>query len=358
MRQISLDSKAEALATEYARKFCNNEDGKKSLYDKAKESLTKLRNSINSHSSFKFNIGTDKNPIYKDVSKLICLDYIDNIIKLHTELLTVHPSGPEGFAKYISIFHNLIDTDYINRPFYADGNYFGNLAKMIVDEMKYKEMRNEVYPSVIRSLGIKTCVYCNANYAINDSMGNGYYDLDHWKPKSKYPYLCTSFFNLQPSCPSCNRKKNDDTKLDFFHLWDDTGKKDLDILKIDITHESIADYLLNHDTDKLEPILKETSPMYSKICEDTNSRMMINQRYKEHVDVAEEVIWKSQSYNAPYLTSLRETMLDENGVSVLQLSEDELTRFILGTYGNAEEVYKRPLTSMIQGLGKQLGIIN
>lgn len=46
--------------------------------------------------------------------------------------------------------------------------------------------------------------------------GNGYYDLDHGKPKAKYPYLCTSFFNLQPACPSCNRKKSDDVKKEFF----------------------------------------------------------------------------------------------------------------------------------------------
>ncbi|WP_210456059.1 hypothetical protein [Vibrio crassostreae] len=65
-----------------------------------------------------------------------------------------------------------------------------------------------------KSLGFKavTCPYCNENpikIVNNDQRSKGesrlLFDLDHFYPKSKYPYLALSFFNHIPSCGVCNQ---------------------------------------------------------------------------------------------------------------------------------------------------------
>lgn len=186
----------------------------------------------------------------------------------------------------------------------------------------------------------------------DEVVSNDYYDLDHWKPKAKYPYLCTSFFNLQPACPSCNRKKSDDVKKEFFQLWDDTGKQDLDVLSVDLTPESVTEYLLDHDASKLDPFLYARKPQYDQMCKDTNEKLHINARYKEYVDVAEEVIWKARAYNASYSKAMRDAFVEDAKTIGLNLSDDELNRFILGTYANPEDIHKRPLTAFMQSIGR------
>ena len=49
------------------------------------------------------------------------------------------------------------------------------------------------------------CCYCEKK------IGSGKTDMhiDHFKPKSKYPDSVVEWDNLMPSCPDCNRSKND-----------------------------------------------------------------------------------------------------------------------------------------------------
>ena len=357
MRQLTLDRRAKDIADSYEKvmmKSCSRSD---SLYKKAEDALKELRKKIDSHAAFKVNVGTIKAPNWIPLNKKNLLAYIDLVLKYHKELLTVHPSGKKGFSYYISEFEKQIPRKNINKAIVADNTSIESLTKQIVKAMKYKEMRDEVYPLVTRDLGIKTCVYCNANYTITDRKGRGYYDLDHWKPKALYPYLCTSFFNLQPACPSCNRKKSDDDEKEFFQLWDDTGKHELDVMGVDLTPESVIEYLLEHDASKLEPYLFAKKPQYEKMCKDTNEKLHINIRYQEHVDVAEEVIWKARAYNASYSKAMQDAFIEEGNTTGLNLKVDELNRFILGTYTNTEDIHKRPLTAFMQSIGRQLGLI-
>src|SRR5690606_9846552 len=59
-------------------------------------------------------------------------------------------------------------------------------------------------------LGIRSCTYCNRQYTItiksetNDSGKLTRPQFDHWLSMDKYPLLGLSFYNLIPSCPTCN----------------------------------------------------------------------------------------------------------------------------------------------------------
>lgn len=52
----------------------------------------------------------------------------------------------------------------------------------------------------------KICVYCNQNYAFTLTSEDGDFrpTLDHFFPKSVFPFLALSLYNLVPSCYTCN----------------------------------------------------------------------------------------------------------------------------------------------------------
>ena len=58
-------------------------------------------------------------------------------------------------------------------------------------------------------IGVKICPYCNRNYifTLRDSGVRPQYD--HFFPKSLYPYLALSMYNLIPCCAICNIAKHD-----------------------------------------------------------------------------------------------------------------------------------------------------
>lgn len=67
-----------------------------------------------------------------------------------------------------------------------------------------------------------TCVYCNRQYTFNIERDGGKNDdnriarpaLDHWFPKSLFPLMSLSYYNLIPSCTVCNSS----AKLDSIWL--------------------------------------------------------------------------------------------------------------------------------------------
>lgn len=282
------------------------------------------------------------------------IDYIDAIQKKLSNLYVLRPGE---FNAQIKEFEEIIPREEINLPIRLDGIPAGSFADMIVDALCYTSIRNSVAPRFFKALNIRSCVYCNANYAITDANGDAYYDLDHWKPKALYPYLSASFFNFQPSCPSCNRRKSDkDNDINkgqvFFLIWDETGTP-AEALRFELSQLSLVKYLVFHDAEDLSVSIQDASGTRHgrTLCKTAEKTFHINGRYHEHNDYLEEIIWKSQVYNPSGLNAL-EQVLGET----LPKNVDPL-RFILGNYIAPEDMHKRPLSKLSQDIAKQLGLI-
>ncbi len=309
--------------------------------------LEKLKSKIPINQELKWKLGRGKNISYTIINRKAIVDYIDLLEKHYDVLLLAHP---RTFNCHIQKFEKLIGRDFINKPICWGGNEHESLSKQIVEVLKYKEVREKAYPKVARMLEIKTCVYCNANYAITDRDNNGFYELDHWKPKSLYPYLCTSFYNLQISCPYCNKRKSDNDKMIFFRLWNEFGGYRPNIFKFFISQQNISKYWITHDRNQIDIKFGFEKLRYKKMCYDTDKCLHITSRYKEHNDVAEEILWRVKAYNEGFYKSLIA------GLEGLAVSESDRKRFILGTYCNENEVFKRPLSKMIFDVAKCAGL--
>ena len=62
-------------------------------------------------------------------------------------------------------------------------------------------------------LDIRVCPYCNRQFTTWNRRGKIRPAFDHFYPKSKYPFLALSLFNLIPICDYCNRKKGENAEI-------------------------------------------------------------------------------------------------------------------------------------------------
>lgn len=341
MRKIEITKEVKSIAEDYCKEIKSKPHFPNLILDPWKR-LNKLKDTISQPT---IDICYETTVL----NKLPYIQYIEKILSLlEQNLLDCLPSEFKAIA---SDFEAIISKAELEKPIKIGSNEPKKFADILVDKMLYEKMRHNVFPKYVRRLKVKSCVYCNAAYAVTDKKCRGYYDLDHWMPKSLYPYLCISFFNLQPSCPVCNRTKGNDEQVEFFNLYEEDATENLDVMNLDLDELSIAHYLLNHTPEYLHIRFAASQNKYMKICNDMNAKLHITDMYAEHKDVAEEVVWKYLAYNRGYL------QLTKMSFGNFAPTSADVNRFILGTYADPEETHKRPMTRLIQGIAKQFGIL-
>lgn len=156
----------------------------------------------------------------------------------------------------------------------------------LIEAIKYigevEEGRNEIFHVLYRNfinrnlakewaelIGVNICPYCNRSYIHTLKSKRVRPQYDHFFPKSKYPYLAVSMYNLIPCCAICNSaKKAADTysvskmiypfeeefgysanfTIDYDDIFIYLGESDHFKLKIDynnISNKEIADKIKN-----------------------------------------------------------------------------------------------------------------
>lgn len=255
---------------------------------------------------------------------------------------------PSVLLKEAEGLEKILDQDGLKREFSINGRDYKPFKDIINNLLQYSMVRKWIFPEFADKIGFKTCVYCNSQYTVTDEYGRGYYQLDHWLPQSKYPYLSICFFNLYPCCGSCNRMKNDDDENNYACVYAEKESEDRDLYRFTIETGSLARYILTHDLNQLKinfDPADETDVIVPLI-----DKMHIDNLYQQFKDTAEDMVWKRMAYDRGYKDALCKARLDF-------ISSQDVKRFILGTYDSPEDVHKRPLTKLTQDVARQLGII-
>ena len=133
-----------------------------------------------------------------------CLKYLSN----EKEIRNLLSANTEQLKLYIDFFINDFPTSVEKNS---------TLNKLLREEIFEKEYGNwggrKKYGAYVfvKELGLNSCPYCNRNYTFVVDSENGKLrpEIDHFYPKSIYPFLAMSFFNLIPSCSICNHTKSD-----------------------------------------------------------------------------------------------------------------------------------------------------
>lgn len=346
MRQLPLTQVIHAwVKDEYVTRVKQCKIRRGLLYDAIIDDLKALRDALKNGSV------TKNGRVMSSYLQQRHVDYIQLIIDRLPELLYAKPS--EFLSKHIPDFEKLVSRQIVNDKIRINGDTPESLSDRLVRIMRYMTVRKKIAPEFFRKLEVKSCVYCNANYAITDAQNEAYFDMDHWKPKALYPYLSISFFNFQPSCAYCNRRKNDSDEP-FFGLWNEQMGANMDVLDFKLSDYSLIKYIVFGDKKDLNVTLEPVhphDPQNVKLRDVAEQKFHLEARYKEHDDVVEEIVWKKWIYNQSYVLSLRRALGYEIPSFV------DVRRFILGTYADAEDIHKRPLTRMIQAVAKKVGVL-
>jgi len=186
-----------------------------------------------------------------------------------------------------------------------------------------------------KQLKVNTCPYCNRHYTFTiEDMNSGENfrpQFDHFYPKSDYPYLALSLYNLIPCCADCNQKK--ETKIiDYYPYDDEFGDK----CKFKIDY---ADFILS-------------GSVKGKFCKKNRniSVFKLEGLYNGHSDYIEEIIEKAHAYNADYFKGLFDSFLS------IGKSSSEINRLIFGNYIDVSEHKKRPLSKLTKDILDQIGL--
>ncbi|WP_299110447.1 hypothetical protein [uncultured Winogradskyella sp.] len=183
-----------------------------------------------------------------------------------------------------------------------------------------------------RLLDKHTCTYCNREYTFvlrNPSgIGKGMVpQIDHWFAKTDYPLLAISFYNLIPSCGTCNTIKSSTNLnlIDHLHPYVDSN--------ISSTYEFSYLPITNIDN---RIILKNSSLFNSKGL-DTVNALNLPLIYKGHSGKElQDLIDLRYKYSDNYLNILLEDTFGD-----LHISKEERYRLIFGIELDEENHHKR-----------------
>lgn len=297
----------------------------------------------------------------------LLVEYLDLIRHNYEKLLSLPPWEYNGIIEQFEdiLPQSELTNSIVFQTFNSNQNRSTNaqeisIYELIVNIMDYKRVQKTLFPSIIRKLNIKTCVYCNTQFAIATDDNNAYFQLDHCFPKSKFPYFCTSFFNLQPSCSSCNQRKSQmdprfgPNKEYNLSIWKKPDEPNTDF-HISIDKSSLVQYLKSassHDAEMLNILFgagEATDDTKQQILETLNTRFHLADQYNYLKDVAEEVIWRHLIYSKGYYSGIEKEFSD-----LFPNIKSQVDRLIYGNYLSEEEIYKRPLSKFMQDIKKQL----
>lgn len=292
----------------------------------------KLKELANSYfSKIETKIRRKINKLYSNITLQSEKD-LRNYIESNLELIIM--GIPEKLVDIISDVENSYNSVLLN----------DDCKKNIEKIFDYSNFTKKHAYDHVKNLGITVCPYCNEQYTLTvvkrKNQRSTRPELDHFFPKSRYPYLAISFFNLIPSCHVCNSLKSD---KDFNIV------KNLHPFVEGIERESVFSTTLSkvdfiNENDSFDITVSSSNP---KVKENIKA-FLIEERYKYHKDYVREIYRKKFIFNESRIEEIMNLKLFEN--------EDELLNILYGNYLQNDDLHKRSLAKLTRDIFNELNI--
>lgn len=226
----------------------------------------------------------------------------------------------------------------------------------------YDKFQSEITKFFTDNFDFRTCFYCNKDFITNFEKEKkdlvSTFQLDHFYDKGTYPYLALSFYNLIPSCPTCNSSKVKGSKNTFEHdsnvgkfknetcIAPNDEKFDFnEKVKFKLFLEPSCKNLHIKSKEDIDITLKEQfTDIYDKYIE----IFKLNERYKAHKDIVFDMIQKAELYPQSRLKELENL----TGIPFQQIKKD-----IFNLIDESEDLSKQPFSKLIVDMSKELGIL-
>ncbi|MCR8685576.1 HNH endonuclease family protein [Campylobacter ureolyticus] len=196
----------------------------------------------------------------------------------------------------------------------------------------YNKLRDEIGTQIVQEKNYMLCPYCRANYIrfFENDKKMVKPDLDHYYPKSKYPYFAVTISNLIPSCSFCNQrlKRDNEPLIDF----DDTQE---------IFNK------LEFEANVIEQIIYINIYSFKNLSNNEKKwlkQMMIEENYSNHTEILENLLSKADKYKSSRICEIAKN---------IGLPKEEIYNIVFAEYDIMKET-NEPLFKLKQDLYKQL----
>lgn len=288
-------------------------------------------------------------------------EYYSNLITVEELKQICRDDGIMGFSNKDK--SNLANHIINNCTLIRNTNNFNNKLKFRILESKINTILVEIFTDFYESKwddienysrydfvikhGLKSCPYCNRNYIfIVDKDGSKLRpEIDHFYPKSIYPFLAMSFYNLIPSCQICNHTKKD--KDAFIDKLKSPYEINFYDFKFKYKPKNITFYQIKkskYTQKRFDIILSKTNSV------ETNDKYFkLKLLYEQHKDVVLDLLLKKTIYTRSYIMELKTNFL---------FTDDEIYRFLFCNYLKDKDLHKRPLSKLVRDISEDIGLLS
>lgn len=209
---------------------------------------------------------------------------------------------------------------------------------------------------LIDDIDTDTCPYCNRAYTktITYTTDGGKKvikaELDHFYPRSLYPYLAICYENLVPCCGPCNGT-NGKWNQDTIYAMNPFQQHSADDITFSVSFP--IEYALDMSkwqTERNVSINIDIKGKDKKYLEKNQTLFHWREIYESHIDYVQELYYKRNLKDKKcFNLSL--------GKQLSWLTEEQIKRLIVGTYITEKDYGKRPLSKFRTDIARQFGLI-
>lgn len=311
----------------------------------------------------------------KEASNGKCLRFFKDLSNNQYQLLRRILSGnPNDLNRIAGEFKRKIDEKVYPEIKYRSAKgkplLFGDKLNSVFnyDSFISKEKVGWNAYELAKALGVNVCSYCNRNYTHTVTKGRDYYvrpEFDHFLPKYKFPFLAISFYNLIPSCHTCNsnlKLKVDFNTRSYLHPYlssfDDIAKFSVEFVdKKRLTADQIAAQygamFFQGKVDGFEIKLKKkrksvSNYLFSKV--QRNAEVFkLPELYNCHKDMVSEMVLNAVIYNEDKIKELLTAYPN------LFDSRADVMRHISKNYPSVDDMSRRPFSKLTKDIHIELG---
>lgn len=221
------------------------------------------------------------------------------------------------------------EVKYIKDTLYSA--YFAKSTKFLIDT-EYNAAK------LVEKLGIIVCPYCNRNYINNVTYASRGIkrtsQIDHYFCKENYPFLAMSFYNLVPSCPSCNHIKSN--KRIYYSPYDVRFKSN-NLMRFNYKIKSL-DFI--EDSSQIEININSLNRRINSNID----VFSLSSQYILHKDIVQELLKRKIVYTDTKLKELKNDFKD------IFKNDEDMKRTLFGNYLSENDLHKRPLAKLMSDI--------
>lgn len=239
---------------------------------------------------------------------------------------------------------------------------FKDLLSYIFDYKNFSEKYKTRYCAYdyTRQLEVSSCLYCNRNYIITvdvNDIDSVRPELDHFFPQHKNPLLTLSFYNLIPSCHTCNSnlKNRTDFNLDeFFHPF----LKSFDDLGVKFTYSPLnPKAFFKSDGDLTVKLDISSLTSFQSQVEGNISTFKLNEIYHHHEDLIQQLQEIKRKSNNNFFDWLRTDLFVDAAGDSLFKNKQEVYELVMMNFYEPENYHKRPMAKFLKDMAVELTLI-